>query len=77
MSNHRVPPGAPPVLRVREAAAVLGDLDPRTLMRWCRGGDLVRGAFQARAGGSFWIPSAEVARLAGVLMVAPDWERVI
>lgn len=77
MSTPHVPDGVPPVLRVREAAAVLGDLDPRTLMRWCRGGELVRGAFQARAGGSFWIPAAEVARLAGVLMVAPDWGRAL
>lgn len=71
------PDGVPPAMKIKAAAAVLGGLDERTLMRWCRSGALVHGAFQANPGGPFWIPTAEVERLAGVLMVAPDWERAV
>ena len=71
-----VPPGVPPVLRVRDAVRVLGDLDARLLMRWCRSG-YARPIPRDNPNGMFWLPAAEVARLAGELMLEADWEAAL
>jgi hypothetical protein len=71
-----VPDHAPPILRVKDAAAVLGDMDPRLLARWCASG-FVR-AIQPRGfGGLYWVPAPEVARIADELLITPDWDAVM
>jgi hypothetical protein len=75
MTPEPVPPGIPPAMTARTAAGVLHGMDERTIARWCRIG-FVQHAFQPTPGaGTWWIPTAEVARLASVMLCAPDWER--
>jgi hypothetical protein len=71
-----VPPGVPPVMRVAHAAWVLGDMDPRLLMRWCRSG-YARPMPRLKPGDMFWLPAAEVARLADALRIDPVWDAVL
>jgi hypothetical protein len=76
MNAHDVPPGVQAAYRLRDAAAILGGLDARTLLRWASAGYIT--SFQpalARGlrGGQYWIPSTEIARLAGMLQVEADW----
>lgn len=71
-----VPPGVPPIMRVAHAAWVLGDMDPRLLMRWCRSG-YARPIQRLKPGDMFWLPAAEVARLADELLIEPVWHAVL
>jgi hypothetical protein len=76
MIPHEVPPGVPPVMRVKDAAAVLGGVDSRLLARWCASG-FVR-AIQPRGfGGLYWVPAPEVARIAEELLITPEWGAVM
>lgn len=71
-----VPDGVPPAFKLKDASRLLRGFDERTLMRWCRSGFLK--GFPANPdggkGGKWWVPAAEVARLAALMMIEPDWE---
>lgn len=71
MNTFTPPPGVPSILTIKATAAVLNFPNERVLRDWCRDGDIR--AFRHNDGGRWWIPTAEVERLARLWLIKPDW----
>ena len=69
------PEGAPSALTIAAAAAALNFPHERTLRDWCRRGHVQ--AVRLGDGERWWIPAAELERLARLLQTRVDWAAAI
>jgi hypothetical protein len=67
-----LPPGVQSAYTLRAAAAAL-QLDERRLLEWCRAGYIAGWQPSKKRGGRWLLPTVEIQRIAGHLLITPDW----
>ncbi len=71
--EYEVPPGVPSAVKIKVAAAVL-NFEERPLAEACRAGSISAFKLTDRKGAVWYIPTAEITRLAEQMMTEPNWE---